>query len=63
MYIIPVVKDYAIPVVCKSSLTQFSSVSNPTLVVNKYSDIISSKLIYIIVNVSKVTFYFLIRVR
>ena len=37
------VKDYATPVVCKISLTNFSSVSNPTLVVSKCSNIISSK--------------------
>ena len=35
----PEVRDYATPVVCKNSLTDFSSVSNPTLVV-KCNDII-----------------------
>jgi len=37
VYIIPKVKDYIIPVVCKSS------VNNPTLVVSKCSDVIPSK--------------------
>jgi len=37
------VKDYVIPVVYKNSLTDFSSVSNLTLVVSKYSDVIPSK--------------------
>ncbi len=37
------VRDYATPVVYKNSLTNFSSVSNPTFVVSKYSDIISCK--------------------
>ncbi len=36
-------KDYVIPVACKSSLTKSSSISNPTLIVNKYNNIISSK--------------------
>ena len=44
VYITPEVKDYAIPVVSKNSLTNFSSISNLTLIVNKYSDIISSKI-------------------
>ncbi len=35
------VRDYAIPVVCKNSLTDFSS--NPTLVVRKCSDVIPCK--------------------
>ena len=39
----PVVKDYATPVVCKNNLTDFSSVSNPTLIVSKCSDVISCK--------------------
>ncbi len=39
----PEVRDYATPVVCKNSLTDFSSVSNPTLVVSKYSDVILCK--------------------
>jgi len=37
------VKDYATLVVCKNSLINFSSISNPILIVNKYSDIIPSK--------------------
>jgi len=37
------VKNYATSVVCKNSLTNYSSVSNLTLVVSKCSDIISSK--------------------
>ncbi len=37
------VRDYATPVVCKKSLTDFSSVSDPTFVVNKYSDVILRK--------------------
>ncbi len=37
----PDVRDYATPVVCKSSLTNFSS--NPTLVVSKCSDVIPCK--------------------
>ncbi len=37
------IRDYATSVVCKNSLTNFSSVSNLTLVVSKYSDIILSK--------------------
>ncbi len=43
VHITPEVKDYATPVVCKISLTNFSSISNPTLVVSKCSNIISSK--------------------
>ncbi len=43
MHVIPEVKDYAIPVVCKNSLTNFNSVNNSTLVVSKYNDVISSK--------------------
>ncbi len=38
----PEVRDYATPVICKESLTNFSS-SNPTLVVSKCSDIIPCK--------------------
>ncbi len=38
----PEVRNYATPVVCKNSLTDFSS-SNSTLVVSKYSDVILSK--------------------
>jgi len=41
--ITPEVRDYATPVICKNSLTDFSSVSNPTLIVSKYSDVILSK--------------------
>src|SRR6266508_6819895 len=37
------VKDYATPVVCKNSLTDFRRKSNPILVVSKCSDIISCK--------------------
>ena len=37
------VRDYATPVVCKNSLTDFSSISNPTLIVSKCSDVISCK--------------------
>ncbi len=37
------VKDYATLIVCKNSLTDFSNVNNPTLVVSKCSDIIPSK--------------------
>ncbi len=39
----PEVKDYATPVVCKNSLTDFKSESNPTLVVSKCNDVISYK--------------------
>ena len=38
----PEVKDYATPVECKNSLTNFSS-SNPILVVSKCSDVIPCK--------------------
>ena len=38
------ISDYATPVVCKDSLTDFNSVSNLTLVVSKYSDVISYEL-------------------
>ncbi len=37
------VSDYATPVVCKNSLTDFSRENNPTLVVSKYSDVIPCK--------------------
>ena len=37
------VRDYTTPVVCKNSLTNFSSKSNPTLIVSKSSDIIPCK--------------------
>ncbi len=43
VHIILKVRDYAIPVVCKNSLTDFSSVSNPTLIVSKCSNIILNK--------------------
>ncbi len=41
--ITPEVKDYTIPVVCRNSLTDFSSISNPTLIVSKCNDIILCK--------------------
>ncbi len=37
------VRDYATPVVCKNSLTDYSKESNSTLVVNKCSDVIPCK--------------------
>ncbi len=37
----PDVRDYATSVVCKNSLIDFSSESNPTLVISKCSDVIS----------------------
>ena len=37
------VKDYTILVVCKNSLTNFSRVNNPTLIVSKCSDVVPSK--------------------
>ncbi len=37
------VKDYATPVVSENSLTDFSSVSNPNLIVSKCSDVIPCK--------------------
>jgi len=36
------VRDYATPVICKNSLTDFRS-SNPTLVISKCSDVIPCK--------------------
>ena len=42
VFVTPEVRDYATPVVCKNSLTDFSS-SNPTLVVSKCSDVIPCK--------------------
>ncbi len=39
----PKVRDYATLIVYKNSLTDFSSVSNPTLVVSKCSDVIPYK--------------------
>ncbi len=44
VHVIPEVKDYTTPVVCKSNLIKSSSVSNPTLVVSKCNDIISVSL-------------------
>ncbi len=44
MHITPKVKDYATLIVCKNSLIDFSNISNPTLIVNKYSNVIPSKL-------------------
>ncbi len=38
VYVTLKVKDYATPVVYKSKLTKFSKISNPILVVSKYSD-------------------------
>ncbi len=43
VHITPEVKDYATPVVCKNSLTDFSSVSNLILIVSKCSDVIPCK--------------------
>ena len=43
MHITPKIKDYTTPVVCKNSLTDLSSISNPILVVSKCNDIIPSK--------------------
>ncbi len=37
------VRNYTTLVVCKNSLTNFNSVSNPTLIVNKCSDVIPYK--------------------
>jgi len=53
VHVTPVVKDYTTPVVCKNSLTDFSSVSNPTLVVSKCSSKVHAR-----VSVSKVTLHF-----
>jgi len=39
VHVTPEVSDYITPVICKNSLTDFSSVSNPTLVISKYSDV------------------------
>ncbi len=39
----PKIRDYATSVVCKNSLTDFSSKHNLTLVVSKYSDVIPRK--------------------
>ena len=41
--ITPEVRDYATPVICKNSLTDLSSESNPTLVVSKCNDVIPYK--------------------
>ncbi len=43
VFVTPEVKDHTTPVVSKNSLTDFSNVSNPILVVSKCSDIISNK--------------------
>ncbi len=43
VHVTPEVRDYATPVVYKNSLTDFSSVSNPILVVSKCNDVISYK--------------------
>ncbi len=43
IYVTPKIKDYATLVVYKNSLTDFSNISNLTLEVSKYSDVISSK--------------------
>ncbi len=37
------IKDYTIPIVCKNSLTNFSSASNLILIVSKCNDVISNK--------------------
>ena len=42
-YVTLIVKDYATLVVSKNSLTDFSSINNPTLVVSKCNDVILSK--------------------
>ena len=42
VFVTPEVRDYATPVVCKNSLTDFSS-SKLTLVVSKCSDVIPCK--------------------
>ena len=42
MLVTPEVEDYATPIVCKNSLTDFSR-SKPTLVVSKCSNVIPSK--------------------
>ncbi len=43
VHITPKVKDYATPVVCKSSLINSNNISNLTLIISKYNDIILSK--------------------
>ncbi len=43
VFIIPKVRDYTIPVICKNSLINFSNVSNLTLVVSKCSNVIPCK--------------------
>jgi len=40
VYVTPEIRDYATPVVCENSSTNFSNVSNPTLVVSKCSNVI-----------------------
>ncbi len=43
MHVTLKVKYYAILIVCKNSLTDFSSISNPTLIISKCSDVIPNK--------------------
>ncbi len=43
MLVTPEVRNYTTLVVCKNSLTDFSSGSNSTLVVSKYNNIIPCK--------------------
>ncbi len=43
IHVIPKVKDYTTLVVSKNNLIDFNSISNSTLIVNKCSDVISSK--------------------
>jgi len=43
VHIISKVNNYATLIVCKNSLTDLSSVSNSTLVISKYSNVIPSK--------------------
>ena len=43
VHVTPKVKSYTTSVVCKNSLSDFSNISNPTLVISKCSDVILSK--------------------
>ncbi len=43
VHITPEVKDYATLVICKNSLTNFSSVSNLTFIVSKCNNVILNK--------------------
>ena len=43
VHVIPEVKDYITSIVSKSKLTKSSSLSNSTLIVNKYNDVIPYK--------------------